>query len=709
MALCGALALFFTGPRCRAESGAASSATAADQELAAYFKEQSEAISTNCLSGIHSLADWAARRPKLRREAREMLGLDPMPPRTPLRPVITGKIEEKDFTVEKLYFQSLPHLYVTADLYLPKPLSKPAPTVLYLCGHTPVIIDGISYGNKTAYQHHGIWFARNGYVCLVIDTVQYGEILGHHRGTYDEGAWWWNSRGYTPAAVETWDGIRALDYLDSLPEVDTNRMGVTGRSGGGAYSWFVAAVDDRVKVIAPVAGITDLKNYCVDGAVDEHCDCMFFVNTYRWDYPMLASLCAPRPLLLADTDDDEYFPLDGVLHTRNLVAGIYDLYGASTNFGLVIAPGPHKDTQDVQIPVFRWFNIHLKHEDPIIAMAAVKMFSPQELKVFNRLPEDQINSRIEYSFEPEAATPEVPATAAAWKQQKARWLEGLREKCFAGWPQTRTRGEAASKRGATTRDLLSVAVAARAVRETFSERQDGIQYEAYEFQSQPEVSLPIYLIRKAGGKPRGLLLRIADESFTNDLSGTEGRVPGAQEISKAFDACRGSKSMETLIQDVRTRDNAYAIFFPRGIGPVAWSGGPLRETQIRRRFMLVGQTLAGMRVWDICRAVETLHSLRSMRTAPLTVEASGKMGVNALYASLFVAGISDLRLGHVPASHMEGPDYLNVLKILDIPEAAAMAAERCPLQLQTDQTNGWGFLRAMAGCPVARVKVKWEN
>lgn len=680
-----------------------------DQQVADYFKTETDKISSACLSNIHSLADWEARRPELRREAREMLGLDPMPPRTPLHPVITGRIEEKDFTVEKLYFESLPHLYVTADLYLPRALSEPAPTVLYLCGHTPVIINGVSYGNKTAYQHHGIWFARNGYVCMIVDTLQYGEILGHHRGTYDEGAWWWNSRGYTPAAVETWDAIRALDYLDSRPEVDTNRIGVTGRSGGGAYSWFLAAVDDRVKVIAPVAGIGDLNSYCVEGTVDDHCDCMFFVNTYRWDYPLLAALCAPRPLLLADTDADEYFPLDGVLHTHDMVKRIYDLYGAATNFGLVIAPGPHRDTQDVQIPVFRWFNIHLKHADPVIDMAAVKMFSPEQLKVFTALPADQINTRIEYSFEPEAPTPEVPATAAQWEQMKTNWMGGLREKCFAGWPEASPKASP----GSIVHNLQSV-------------RSNGIQYETYEIQSQPDVWLPVYVIRKAGAKPRRLIMRIADASGPggpspigaereqqSDAAGhsdSDWRSKNSgivQQISAALNTSGNSIPIDTLIQDVKTQDVAYAVCCPRGTGPMAWNRGALSETDVRRRYMLVGQTLDGMRVWDICRAIDALHSLKSVSRAPLTVEASGDMGVDALYASLFAPGISHLHLEHIPASQMDGPDYLNVLKILDIPEAAAMAAERCSLQLQSDQTNGWAFLRAMADSPVGNLKVNW--
>ena len=114
-------------------------------------------------------------------------------------------------------------------------------------------------------QHHGIWFARNGYACLVIDTLQMGEIEGIHHGTYRYDRWWWHARGYTSAGVEAWNCIRALDYLQSREEVDGERLGVTGRSGGGAYSWWIAAIDERIKAAVPVAGIASLRNHVVDG------------------------------------------------------------------------------------------------------------------------------------------------------------------------------------------------------------------------------------------------------------------------------------------------------------------------------------------------------------------------------------------------------------------------------------------------------------
>src|SRR5688572_26313474 len=203
-----------------------------DGELAAYFADEVEAMrrqTHEALGAIRSAGDWEAARAKYRAELADMLGLSPMPERTDLKGTVTGKVEQADFVVEKVHFQSKPGLYVTANLYLPKNLDKPAPAVLYVCGHSPVkgADKKTSLGNKTAYQHHGAWFAKNGYVCLVVDTLQLGEIEGIHHGTYREKMWWWHSRGYSPAGVETWNNIRALDYLCSRPEVDKERLGVT--------------------------------------------------------------------------------------------------------------------------------------------------------------------------------------------------------------------------------------------------------------------------------------------------------------------------------------------------------------------------------------------------------------------------------------------------------------------------------------------------
>ncbi|MGC3960386.1 MAG: hypothetical protein QM813_21395 [Verrucomicrobiota bacterium] len=144
--------------------------TPADAQLKQYFFNETATLSESCLADIRTLDDWTSQRIKFQRQYRMMLGLFPYPERTDLKPVITGKLDHEEFTVEKLQFQVLPGLYCTAALFLPKNATKPAPTILYESGHWRLVTNGISYGNKAAYQADGAWFARNGYVCLVLDT-----------------------------------------------------------------------------------------------------------------------------------------------------------------------------------------------------------------------------------------------------------------------------------------------------------------------------------------------------------------------------------------------------------------------------------------------------------------------------------------------------------------------------------------------------------
>ncbi len=170
-------------------------------DLVDYFAHETQKLEARCLAEIETSEDWLQHRDRYRRELQEMLGLSPYPERTDLQVTVTGRLERDRFTVEKLHYQSIPGLYVTANLYRPNDVEGRLPAILYVCGHGHVVEDGVRLGNKARYQHHPAWFARHGYVCLVIDTIQLGEIEGLHHGTYWEGMWWWNSRGYTPAGV----------------------------------------------------------------------------------------------------------------------------------------------------------------------------------------------------------------------------------------------------------------------------------------------------------------------------------------------------------------------------------------------------------------------------------------------------------------------------------------------------------------------------
>jgi gamma-glutamyltranspeptidase len=680
-ALCGWAILLL----CLASMGGAADRPPAlsrgDQLLADYFRDETADLSRRCLANIKTADDWNAAKPELRRQLAEMLGLWPEPPRTDLKPVITGKIEADEFTVEKLQFQSSPHLYVTGDLYLPKHQTKPAPTILYVCGHSQTKVNGIAYGAKPSYQHHGEWFARNGYVCLIIDPLELGEIEGEHHGTYRREMWWWHSRGYTPAGVEAWNSMRAIDYLISRPEVDANRIGMTGRSGGGAYTWWTAALDDRVKVACPVAGITDLQNYVVDGCIEGHCDCMFMDNTYRWDFAQVAALVAPRPMLIGNSDKDTIFPLDGVYRVHEQTRRIYRLLGAEKNLGLLITEGPHKDTQDLQVPVFRWFNRFLKGEEGTVDKVATPFFDAPKLKVFDELPRDQINTTIHESFVPAAPKPAIPNSVQEWAAMRANWMAALREKTFMGWPQSPP---------------------ALDVKRAFSRSREGATLTGYDFVSQRNVPLRLYVITADQIKPNRLQLEVLDEETWGVW-----QVRMRRRFGDDLDDLKGSVEVARGVQQPYHTDTAMAWIAPRGIGLSGWTSDPKKQVQIKRRFALLGQTLDGMRVWDVRRAIQAIRSIDSIARVPLSLSGHHRAAGVALYASLFEPDVNDLILYDLPKSHHDGPDLLNVLKTLDLPAAVAMAGERLTIQIvQADA--GWEYPKAVAaklGWGTGRVQV----
>jgi cephalosporin-C deacetylase-like acetyl esterase/uncharacterized protein YkuJ len=639
-----------------------------------YMEQQTEDIEEKGgLKDIKTAEDWQAKAPEYRRQLAEMLGLDPMPEKTPLMATKTGEVKGDGYVIENMHFQAVPGLYVTANLYLPTKVEKPLPTILYVCGHANVMKDGVSLGNKTAYHHHGVWYARHGYVCLIIDTVQLGEIRGEHHGTYSKGRWWWFSRGYTPAGLEAWAGIRALDYLESRPEVDRTLMGITGRSGGGAYSWWVAALDERIKAAAPTAGITSMRNYVVDGCVEGHCDCMFQVNTYRWDFDRLAALVAPRALLICNTDKDSIFPIDGVFNVYQNVRRVYTLLDQEKNIGLQVAEGPHKDMQPLNSGAFHWFERHLKGADLMAVLdGAPKSLEAEVLKVFKELPKDEKNTTIDESFVPMAESPAPPTAKADWEKQRDGWMKALNEKVFVNWPQ-KSPALTMTKEG--------------------SFEQDGIRMTAYDFETDQAFRLRLYVTHKEGVQPEDLdlmALNVLDDQGWKDFNSTYGSR-FAKLIDLPVAGMADEKAFESEKKMFTHFNWGMAYLCPRGIGPTEWTGSDKAQTQRLRRFYLAGQTLDSMRVWDIRQAVQGIKKIPGFEKTPLWIQAHRDMAANALYASLYEKGITRLDLHDLPTSHQQGPAYLNVLKFLDLPQAAAMAAEKTRVILYTGDSADWDF------------------
>jgi dienelactone hydrolase len=578
------------------------------------------------MGGAKTKAEWEAARPRLKREFLEMLGLDPLPEKTPLNATVTGTIERSGVTIEKVHFQSKPRLYVTGNLYLPasrerkRPESAKHPAILYVCGHSGRGRDG----NKTAFQDHGLWFASNGYVCLVVDTLQLGEIAGIHHGTYREGRWWWHSRGYTPAGVECWNGIRAIDYLCSRPEVDPEKIGVTGISGGGATTCWVAAADDRVKVAVPVSGISDLECYVTDRVINGHCDYMFIHNTYQWEWTTILALFAPKPLLFANSDTDPIFPMTGNRRIAERLRSCYELLGAKDKFDEYVSKGGHDYRPDLRLAIFGFFHKHLLGSDAKIADANFPKIDGKDLRVFPNdadLPKDAINAKADETFVPTATV--KPPEPKSFKEWKAGLVKQLREKCFRTLPET------------VPAAPLQFALA----------DVPGTQAEA------------------TTDEP----LRIRGTILAADPKGQREVFLICNEEERLIEATR------FWVDAVPDRKRLIGLE-PRGCGIHKWTRKNPPNT-VERSLVLLGQTVDAGRVRDV------VGVLRG-QSGPVTLVGTGPAGILAAYAALFAPEkVEAVVIADPPVSHREGPHFLNVLRVLDIPEALGLLAPDIKLTL----------------------------
>jgi dienelactone hydrolase len=599
-----------------------------------YLNRETQKIQGAFAQDLKSLDDWQKARPEYQQEYLYMLGLWPLPPKTPLGATITAALRGDGFVIDMLHYQSRPRLYVTANLYRPADAKEGErlPAVLYVCGHSP---QGRN-GNKTAYQSHGIWFARHGYVCLVLDTLQLGEIAGIHHGTYRENRWWWHSRGYTPAGVECLSGMRGIDYLTSRPDVDAARIAVTGISGGGSATFWIAAADERVKAAVPVSGMADLESYVSNRVINEHCDCMFLYNTFQWPWTRIAALAAPRPLLFTNSDKDGIFPMDANERVINSLERAYSLYGAGDMVDAFVSLGGHAYRADIRRAVYRFINIHLKDDPRLVTDGEADLVTgegknrqypipPEKLRVFpadSDLPADPLNATIDEHFVPVAQVePPKEGEFKPWRRSLEAELRRVTFRCFP-------------ERIPPARLLEQVDPASARL------------------ESEPGIEVRLRRLPAPGD---------------------------AEDAMRVLLIVQGSDSPDAppdWVQTIREAGDHVYLCAPRGVGQTRWTRkNP--PNYVERSHALLGRTADTGRVWDVIAAARYLHAAYAPRAA-VHVVGEGAAGVLAAYAALWEPEVAAVTLNDPPPGHMapEAPQFLNVLRVCDIPEVLGMIAPR---------------------------------
>jgi dienelactone hydrolase len=284
----------------------------------------------------------------------------PFPEKTPLNAKITRKVERDAYTIENVIFESRPGFLVTANLYMPKGITKARPGVVGTCGH--------SANGKAAepYQSFAQGLARMGYVVLIYDPIGQGERLqyGHLKGKGAPGVGVGEHLlagnqqflvGEFLGAWRAWDGIRALDYLLTRPEVDPRHVGVTGNSGGGTMTTWLCGVEHRWTMAAPSCFVTTFRRNMENELPADTEQCPPHALALGLDHADFLAALAPKPIILLAKERD-YFDARGNDEAFRRLKKLYSLFDAEENIAQFIGPTPHGYSQENREAMYQWFN-----------------------------------------------------------------------------------------------------------------------------------------------------------------------------------------------------------------------------------------------------------------------------------------------------------------------------------------------------------------
>ena len=324
--------------------------------------------------------DFLKRQEEVKQKLKKILG--PLPEKTPLNARVTGVIKRKDFRVEKVIYESMPGYFVAAGLFIPNKVKKHAPAVIYASGHT---VEGF---RSSTYQHIIINLVKKGFVVLAFDPIGQGERLQYYDtdtgksrfGPTSEhsypGAQCYIS-GYSVAKYFVWDVIRSVDYLLTRKEVDPERIGMTGRSGGGTQTAYAAAFDERIKATAPECFITSMKYVLKSIGPQDAEQNLFHMIGEGLDHADLLEVRAPKPTLMITTTRD-FFSIQGARETFREARNYYKALGAEENMNMVEDDDVHTSTKRNREAMYAFFQKVLELPgDP--TDLDVEIFQEQEL------------------------------------------------------------------------------------------------------------------------------------------------------------------------------------------------------------------------------------------------------------------------------------------------------------------------------------------
>jgi len=592
----------------------------------------------------------------------------PWPDKTPLNPRITGAVERDAYRIEKVVFESRPNFLVTANLYVPRGRDFPLPGVVGTCGHSN---NGKAY---LSYQGFAQGLARQGYVVLIFDPIGQGERLQYPNEKLGsrigigvrEHLYGGNQQflvGEFFGAWRAWDGIRALDYLLTRPEVDPKRVGITGCSGGGTMTTWLCGVDRRWTMAAPSCFVTTFARNCENELPADTEQCPPKALALGLDHGDFLAAMAPAPVVML-TKEGDFFDIRGSEKAYERLRRLYGLLGAEDNISIFTEPGGHGYSQQSREAMYRWFN-RATHISDARTEPNLSIEKDETLWCAPKGQIVELNSRPIYSFTAE----------------KAKVLAGQRPKEFT-LPQLQSK----------VREVLRLpqtkpagAPEYRVFRNWSSRKYPRPRWTCYVVETEPGIQAVVYklggeqLIARPHGDGKRAVLYVAhlssdaelrDEPLVAELSKTEPDAAFYAVDVRGIGESRPDTCGEDSFFDLYGSDYFYAI-----------------------HSIMLDRPYIGQRTFDVLRILDWL---RSIGHEEIHLVGRGWGALPATFAAILSDDVRQVTLKNALTSYSDiaqSQDYAwplsslvpNVLAAFDLPDCyKALQARRLR------QVEPWG-------------------
>lgn len=592
------------------------------------------------IAAITTREQAARRQQQVREKIRSLIGGLPEY-HGPLNTRSSGTLKHEDYRIEKIIYESLPHFYVTANVYVPTHGSPPFPAVLMPIGHWE--------GGKEGDRQIAIGLAKKGIIALEYDPIGQGERLQYYDpdlGTSKLGSCTTEHShmngqtlliGDNFARYRIFDGIRGIDYLQSRNDVDRERIGCAGCSGGGTLTAYISAIDDRVKVAMIACYINSWLNLLAGPGPQDGEQVFPRFLTEGMDIPDFAEAFAPKPMLLESTRLD-FFPLAGAERAYGEAKRFYSVFGAEDHVSWFVGPGGHGVPPVSREALFSWFIRWLKNGEGDPKDHPEQLDPPDQIlctttgQVMNSLGGETVFT-LNKARAAEILPPHGPVTTADIRQ-----LAAITLKPGGGAPSLQ-------------------------IHKSYA--RPGYKLETISYESEPGIRIPGVLLTPdgAGRRPAALVVDPRPKEMLAQSGGD--------------------------LEDLVHAGYLVLAIQPRGIPETAASrrAGILGDYRDAARAYVVGKTLVGMRAEDVIRAVDYLDSRPDVDHAAITAIGQGTLGVPLLHAAVLDTRITRLVLQQTLQSYRLAIDHPidrdlydvlipGVLKKYDLPDLIAAMRPR---------------------------------